>query len=131
MAEDVLHCATQGMSDLARMIVAFCASPSDVRSIERFCQISPIGFSRASFRRRCEALGVEAGDVLRLARLIRAADQGRRRSSRMIDQLDVDPRTYRGLLIRADLSDLLHARPPTVTVCFRCRTSCARGRGPA
>lgn len=104
--------ATQAMTSVVGMVTAFCSSPSDVHSIEDFCQIAPIGVSRASFRRRCEALGVEAGDMVRLARLVRAADRARRGGTRLVDHLDVDPRTYRALVIRANVADLVRSGPP-------------------
>ena len=92
-------CETQ----LALIVAGLWSSSVDAHSIQALCRISPIGVAAPTFRRWCAKARIKAADVLRFARLLRAISLGAQKGTSPSVWMDLDPRTYRSLLLRAGL----------------------------
>jgi hypothetical protein len=97
---------------IAVVLVGFLSAPTDARSIEEMCRLSPVGLAPVTFRRWCQAEGIKPGEALQFARLLRALLMAREHGMPLSEWIDVDPRTLRRLLKRAGIAAMLASGIP-------------------
>jgi DNA-binding response OmpR family regulator len=85
---------------LAEMVVRFLESPSDARTVEEFCERVGPSISPRTFRVWCHALGIRAGELRDLARVLRATRLVLMHRCEYAVVFDADERTTRSLLLR-------------------------------
>ncbi len=98
---------------VARLIVGFLSATADAHSVDDLCVAGLVGVAPSTFRRWCRAEGVRPNRILDFARLLRALTLAREHGTSLLEWMEMDPRTFTGLLRRAEVRELSNGRLPT------------------
>jgi DNA-binding response OmpR family regulator len=98
---------------IARVLVDLISAPNDVHSIEDLCRKASVGIAPATFRRWCAEENIGPGEALEFARLLRGLALARNHGTSPSEWMELDPRTFRSLLMRGGVSDLFQEKTPS------------------
>lgn len=110
---EVADAAPVAMERLSRVIIAFLFSPERCALGGRALPKESGGVALSTFRRWCEAADLPPHSILSFARLLRAIRLARQHGTAVIEWMDIDPRTYEGLVSQAGLGALLETGCPS------------------